>query len=353
MPVSRPTPAYLQSTWHPPTTTHTTYTELTPHTSTVSTPSTVTQYYTEQQVIVVPVSRTHKVRRPTRVWREEEVTVDEWPGEDEEDSGAEQKTATHQWRQLSGAEEKQADDDVVLDIDDTPLSVGSSHSASSLFSLVQPLTAVSGAPSVSSSPSAASLLSRYNPRIINGYLDRRRPHSRRLLAVPNESLPPPPFVPPAYPLSTRAAASGTHFEEKEAFSPSGITSEHALTIDLSCLTPSASTSTFLSQLPSHLSSASSPHWSDPTSLVSSGLQLRDTVNLPRGSPRTLSQGCVVYSVEQDSRAWKAGVQCGDSIVSVEGREVRNEEECVKLVNRVCGSVQLLVRRDGELVELSM
>ena len=383
MPVSRPTPPYLQSPWHPPTTTQTSQTQPAPHSSVATQPSSQLQYYSEQQLILVPTVKTRKVRKPLTVWREEEV-VEEEDESDEERNGTEHKVAEQPRAQQqipawgsglyagesgrgSGDAEEKHNVDVVLDIDDSPLSPAASLS-SSLFSLVQPLTSFSipsslAASSPSSPPSAASAaLSRYNPRIINGYIDRRRPLSRKLLAVPNESLPPPPFVPPTYPLSTRKTAAASQLEEKEnesyqaADTASADSAAHQLTIDLSSLTPSPSTSTFLSALPSHLSSSSSSaesQWSDPTSLASCGLELRDNVMLPRGSPRALSQGCVVYDVTETSRAWNAGIRSGDAIVSVEGREVRNEEECVRCVNRICGKVRLRVRRDGELVDLFM
>ena len=380
MPVSRPTPPYLQSPWHSPTTTKTAFSEATARTSVSTQPGAVTEYYTEQQVVLVPASRTRKARRPVTLWREEELVEDDDVDEnDAKSSGTEQKAVerSQQYAQqrpvASGAvdgygsgggitysrgenaEEKQSDD-VVLDIDDSPLPSAAPSLSSSLYSLIQPLTAFSAAPSAASSasPSAAALLARYNPRIINGYLDRRRPHSRKLLAVPNELLPPPPFAPPSYPLSTRSGPTRGHFDEKETDSAEMEPTKRELTIDLSGLTASTSTSSFLAQLPSHLSSSSAAaQWSDPASLASSGLQLRDNVLLPRGSPRTLHQGCVVYDVSEGSRAWQAGVRSGDAVVGVEGREVRSEDECVRCVNRVCGRVSLTVRRDGELVELTM
>ena len=382
MPVSRPTPPYLQSPWHPPTTTQTALTELLPHTTVSSQPGTVSQYYTEQRVVLVPTAQTRKVRRAIAVWKEVEVVEDDDSDEqDQTRTGAERGTTEKQEetrqqhyqqqqqhraaRRLmdaaaggsgingGGAEEKESDD-VVLDIHDPTAALSTASSSSSLSfspslsSLVQPLS-LSSVPSSSSpsSPSAASLLSRYNPRIINGYLDRRRPHSRKLLAVPNEALPPPPFMPPSYPLSSsRHAATHTDssHEQKEKDSTEGRPAGHKeLTIDLFELAASFPLA----------GSVSGSDWSDPTSLDSAGLILRDTVLLPRGSPRFMYAGCAVYEVREGSRAWLSGVRSGDSIVSVEGREVRSEEECVRLVNRVCGTVQLAVRRDGELIQLTM
>ena len=382
MPVSRTVP-YMQSPWHPPATTQSTFTQLSPHTTVSTQPGTATQFYTEQQIIQVPVVKTRLVRRPITLWRDEEVVEDDSDktAAEEKTNGTEHKAAEQTSLPLTplsidgsgskgGYEEKQ-NNDVVLDIDDDTPDSSAAPLSSTLFSLVQPLTSfpttlsnsASTSAASSSTPSAASMLSRYNPRIINGYLDRRRPPSRKLLAVPNELLPPPPFVPPSYPLSTRDAATVT--PHRSSASSDTLTrvangsTAGTLTIDLSSIDASnsvsaSSSSAFHSHLPPQPSTASpTAQWYDPTSLVGCGLVLRDNTLLPRGSPRHLSTGCAVYDVADGSRAWQAGVRSGDAIVSVEGREVRNEEECVRWVNRVCGKVKLVVRRDGELVELIM
>ena len=333
MPVSRPLPPYLQSPWHPPPTSPHTVTTLVPHSSYHDTIHTYTLQVPVQRLVDVQAERVMRVRRPVKVMVEEEVEeeIDDEPPALTQSALKDSKS--EEWKEQTAA-------DVVLDIAETQEEEGEDDppplSSSSLSSLTQPLTFAIPASSSSSStqplPSSYRLRA-YNPRVVHGYLERQRPGARKLTTVPADSLPPPPFRPPSYPLSNIPPPVSPAVVFPALPSASAASSPPSLTITIPSSSPP------LPALPD-------PDTADPTNLLSAGLVLRDLVELPRGSPRHLFQGVHIYAVLPNSRAAAAGLQAGDEVISVHGQSVRSAEEMTVRVNRIPGQLQTVIRRDS-------
>ena len=366
MPVSRAVPPYLQSPWHPPPTQSTSHTHLTPHPTLTPHLTSHTVLTPTQRLIHVPVERCRTVKRAITLWREAEEGEGE-AGEGEGEGGmgegsAPRARATEEWKEAG---------EVVVDIDPrSPSPSPEPLPPLSLSSLTLPLTSPPLLPPTLPPPhhptSLPHRLRQYNPRVVLGYAQRMRPGSRRLVAVPAESLPPPPFRPPSYPLSTVPPP----IEPASVFPPlplsssspppypsSSLSSSSIFAPPLLSITAPTSDPFPLPFPPSSSSSASFPDSlglvHDPTTLLSSGLVLRDHSEVPRGSPRSMLQGTWVAQVQRGGRGERAGLREGDEVVRVHGREVRSAEEVVGVVNMIPGRLEVQVRRDGQLIALTL
>ena len=95
-------------------------------------------------------------------------------------------------------------------------------------------------------------------------------------------------------------------------------------------------------------------FADPTTLLATGLVVRNGAEMPRGSPRAALQGGVtVVGVREGGRGWRAGLQEGDEVVRVHGKEVRSAEEVVAVVNIVPGPLEVVVRRFDQQLLLQL
>ena len=322
---------------------------LTPTATLTPTLVTSTRLVPVQRLISVPVERVRTVKRPVTLWREEDVVVDD-DAEERSSGAATEPVRVEEWKEEveERAKANGGARDVILDIDDRSPPFAPTLSSSSLSSLMQPLSAPSPLPAAASS--YAARLRQYNPRVVQGYAQRMRPGSRTLIAVPAESLPPPPFRSPSYPLSSvpPPIAPASVFP---SLVPSASTSPPpSLSISIpDAYDPSSSSQSSSNPFPSSSASA----FSDPTTLLATGLILRNASELPRGSPRHLLAGVTIAAVQPASRAAQSGLQEDDELLRVHGREVRSAEEAVSVVNLVPGPLDVIVRRGGDLVALRL
>ena len=199
MPLSRPVPPYLQSPWHPPPTHSVSTPTLTPTTTFHPAPTTVSVLVPVTRLVSVPVERTRLVKRPITLHRPAPGAPPSSlflspPSPPTPPSPL--KPRTEEWKETGDA-----GGDVVVDIASpvpsplSPPTASSSPPPPRLSSLLSPLT--SPPP-----PPRPHPLRRYDLRHALGYAERMQGGSRRLVSVPSETLPPPPFLPPSYPLST-------------------------------------------------------------------------------------------------------------------------------------------------------